>query len=503
MALIGLDVGTSGCKASVFTVDGALTTYAYRTYAIDRPRPGWFELDPELVWQKVQEVIGEAAEAHEGEPVTALSISSFGEAAVLVDKEGRTLAPSILYMDTRGREECRALEETLGRETIMELTGIPAHPMYTINKLMWLRQNQPELFAQAHRFLLFGDYVAYRLTGETVIDYSLASRTMAFNVVEKRWEPRLLDAAGLSADQFSAPKPSATAVGCLRPPAAEALGLPAEVRVVTGGHDQICAALGAGILAEGLAIDGIGTVECITPVFQTPLRGPEMLKNGLNCAPHAKDGLYASYAFNFTGGGLLQWYRDNFAQHEVQQAQAAGENVYARLDAQAAEAPTSLLVLPHFLGAGTPHMDPESQGAIVGLTMDHTWRDVYRALLEGVTYEMALNLECLAAAGVHVHTLRAVGGGAKSDVWLQIKADIMQRDIERLDVGEAGTLGTAIMAGTATGVYSSLDEAATALIRVQRTFSPQAANAGQYADNYRRYKRLYGALQAVIKGEEQ
>ncbi len=497
MSLIGLDIGTTGCKCTVFEEQGNVLSYAYQEYPLERPAAGHAELNPENVWNAACTVIKQALSECPSTHVAALSISSIGEAAIPVDRQGRALANSILCTDVRGAEECQYLEEILGRERIMDLTGIPPHPMYTICKVMWIKRNQPEIFNNAWKFLLFEDYIIYRLTGETVIDYSLAARTMAFNVVEKKWAAEIFEAASIDPGLFSKPALSGTPAAVVKPQLARELGLSSETLAVTGGHDQICAAVGGGILSEKIAVDGIGTVECITPAFGQPLRNPQMMKNNFNCAPHALEGLYATYAFNFTGGGLLKWFRDCFARHEKEEAAKSGGNVYAQLDQQAPREPTSLLVLPHFAGAGTPYMNPQAQGAILGLTFDHTQADVYRAMLEGVTYEMAYNMECLNNAGIIVDSLRAVGGGAKSDLWLQIKADIMQRPVERLNVDEAGTLGTAILAGTAAGVYNSLEEATAQLVTVKQTFLPDSRNREIYQRQYQRYKQIYPRINDI------
>ncbi len=498
MALLGLDIGTTGCKCTIFNLEGTVLSYAYQEYALERPQPGYYELNPSIVLEAVKHVIYQGVHSC-SEPVSAISISSFGEAAVPIGQKGNILGNSILYMDQRGREQCRAVENRLGREKIMELSGIPSHPMYTLSKLMWIRDKKPDIFKETWKFMLFGDFITYCLTGKPVIDYSLASRTMAFNVVTKKWEDVILEAAGIDKELFSQVSPSATIVDTVKVEIAQELGLSTNTVVVTGGHDQVCAALGAGILETGLAIDGIGTVECITPVFHAPVCNKHMLEYNFNCAPHAKEGMYATYAFNFTGGALLKWYRDCFAQKELEQAAKAGLDIYAFLDQQAAVRKTDILVLPHFAGAGTPYMDPGATGAILGLTFNHTASDVYRGMLEGITFEMRYNLECLQAAGIETQTLRAVGGGARSDLWLQIKADIMQMKVERLNVDEAGTLGTAMMAGTATGLYSSLDQAAKRLIRMKKAFYPDTDSSRFYLDKYERYKKLYGSVNSIIR----
>ena len=499
MALMGLDIGTSGCKCTIFTESGEKCSYAYNEYQTINKKEGHFELDPEEVWTAVKSVISEAVQKNNKEKVTALCVSSFGEAGIPLDEKGRILHNSILYTDKRGSEQCNFLINQLGLEKIMKLTGLRAHPMYTISKVMWIKENMPELYSKIWKVMLFEDFILYRLGGVVSIDYSLASRTMAFNIKEKNWENIILNEAGIKNDIFSEPVPSGTVVGTIKPNLAEKLGLSRKVKLVTGGHDQVCAATGGGIFQEGVAIDSTGTVECITPAFNKPLLNEKMLNYNFACVPHARQDMYVTYAFNFTGGSLLKWYRDNFAKIYKKRAEKKGKNVYQILDEQAAENPTDLLVLPHFAGAGTPFMDMSARGAVLGLSFDTDDSKFYRGLLEGVTYEMLYNIECLEKAGIEIKSLKAVGGGARSELWLQIKADIMGRKISALDVEEAGTLGTVILAGTATGIYKSIDKAAKSLISIKKEYYPDKENHEKYMEQYQKYKKMYEMVKEVME----
>lgn len=498
MAIIGLDIGTSGCKCAVFEPEGKVTSYAYQEYTVHNPGPGFYELNPDEVWTAVKNVIKKTAADHRGEKITALSVSSLGEAAVPVDKRGRILYNSLIYTDIRGQKHTGYLIERLGANKIMELTGLPAHSMFTISKVMWIKENLPRIYRAADKFLLYGDYILYKLGDVTAIDYSLASRTMAFNITSKTWEEKILDAAGVDKDLFSPAVPSGTVVGTIAETVARELGLPKDLLLVTGGHDHACAALGAGAVKEGIAVDSIGTVECITPAFNQPVVNEKMLEYNFACIPHTRNGMYITYAFSFTGGSLLKWYRDNFAHEEKIEAAQAGIGIYRLLDAKAARKPTGILVLPHFTGTGTPYMDTGAKGAIIGLSLEVTPPVLYRSLLEGVTYEMLLNIECLQASGVHIQELRAVGGGAKSDLWLQIKADITGKKIVALNINEAGITGTAIIAGVATGTYKNLDEALQMLVKPKKEFYPDERNRLIYARHYQKYKRVYQAVKEIL-----
>lgn len=494
MPLMGLDVGTTGCKASLFEEGGKLLSAAYMEYPMEQPMPGSFELNPQRVWEAVRRVIADVLSAVPGVSVHALSISSLGETVVPVDHDGNVLSNAILYMDLRGLEQASHLERKIGRERVMEITGVPLHPMFSLPKVMWIKQYQPELYRQVWKFMPFGDFIAYKLTGICVTDYTLASRTMALNVSKKQWDPVMFEAAEVEIDKFPELVQSGTLIGEVRADIGASLGLRSTTLVIAGGHDQACAALGAGILSDNQAVDGIGTVECITPAYSSPNLSKKMLECQYNCAPHVVDGLYLTYAFNFTGGSLIRWFRDKFGQTAEAEARKMGISVYDYLNSTAAAEPTDLLIIPHFAGSGTPYMNPEAKGTMYGFTLDTDSTQVYRALMEGVTYEMRYNLECLNNAGITVNSLRAVGGGAKSDLWLQIKADIMNVPIEKLDIGEAGTMGNIILAGKASGVYRSYEEAIQVLIKPLRTYEPTQPNQALYAERFEKYKALSKAI---------
>jgi len=497
MPLIGVDVGTSGCKCVIYNTDGGISGCSYSEYSQETHTGGYVELDPEMVWRHVAKTIAQAAKDIRFEGPAALSVSSFGEAGVALDSKGRVLCNSLMYTDPRGQEELHDITGIVSPDEIMEITGLPAHSMYTLPKLLWLKRNRRDFFEHIWKFLLYEDFISYRLCGETAIDYSLASRTMAFDVVNKRWSDRMLDVLDVKETFFANPCQAGTPVGIVLPNVAAELGLPHGTIVAAGGHDQACAALGAGVLDDGRAVNGMGTADCITTVFDRPVRNSVMLSNNFNCEPFLLPDKYISLSFTFTGGALLKWYRNCFGADYTKRAHADNVSVYALMDREIPPEPTNLLVLPHFDGAGTPHMDPASTGAIIGLTMETTPSHIYKSLLEGVAYEMRLNLEYMDRAGISIDELTAVGGGSSSREWLQIKADIFNRPIRTLSVGEAGTLGAAMLAGAAAGVFDSCAQAAGRLISEKERFLPDADRAAQYDILYGRYKKLYTSVKNI------
>jgi xylulokinase len=330
------------------------------------------------------------------------------------------------------------------------------------------------------------------------IDFSMAGRTMAFDVQQAAWSDRLLAAAKVDREKLPEARPSGTAVGEVPAAVAEELGLPPGVIAATGGHDQPCGALGAGISRPGLAMDATGTVECITPIFDRAVLSPQMQENNYCCYHHVVPGLFATLAFNFTGGSLLRWYRDALGAKEVEEAQVSGLDVYDIMIGKAAGGPSRVLVLPHFTMTGTPWFDASSKGAVVGLTLATGTDQIIKGILDGITYEMRLNLDRLAEAGVEVREIRAIGGGAKSRTWMQLKANIFNRPVSALNVSEAACLGAAILAGVAAGEYGSAAEAAEMLVKVVATYEPQPDEVARYAEQYGRYQRLYPALRDLL-----
>jgi len=495
MSLLGIDVGTTGCKAIVFRADGQALGQGYREYPHVFPQRGWAEMSSDDVWAATKEAIAEAvSRAGARDPMRAVAVSSQGEGITPIGADGNALDNTILSFDNRTTAQADWWAQRFGKRKLFEITGQPLSPMYSINKIMWWRENRPELFARTWKFLCYEDFTSFRLCGEAAIDYSLAGRTMAFDVRAERWSDEILDAAGVERERLATTMPSGAVIGKVRDDVARELGLPRGVAVVTGGHDQPCGALGSGITQPRIAIDATGTVECITPAFDELNLSDAMLASNYACYHHVVPAMYVTLAFNFTGGSLLRWYRDTLGKQEREDAEAAGMDVYEMMIGLATSGPSPVMVLPHFALPATPWNDPFSRGAILGLTLATTKGDIIKALLDGVTFEMRLNLDYLARAGVVVENLRAIGGGAKSPTWLQLKADIFNRPLSSLSVSEAACLGAALLAGAAVGEYSSLDEAASQTIRITHTYEPNPAMVEQYAARYEIYRQLYPTL---------
>ena len=499
MYIGGLDIGTTGCKLTVFNETGEQVHKSYCDYPVSRNTDA-HEVDANAILSGVWKVIRDTTERYP--KIAGIGITSFGETFVLTDGQGTPLCPSMLYTDPRGNMQCRQLREMLGDTKIAEISGVKPHEMYSLPKLMWLKENRPEIYQKAEHAFLMEDFVIFHLTGQAKIDYSLATRTMGLDIHHLDWSKEIFDAAGIEISLMSEPVPTGTIAGTITEEAAKKTGLDPETKIVCISHDQIAAAVGAGVFDSDTAVDGAGTVECITPVYDEIPDMEVMMKGNYAVVPYVIPGKYVCYAFSYTGGALVQWCVDTLAKQEKEQAEAAGISVNALLEQQYEEAhngePSGLLVLPHFAGAATPYMDTGSKGAVLGLTSASSVADIYRGCLEGVVYEMALNLTWLKPSGIHFNRLRATGGGAHSKEWMQMKADILNMEITSLTTVDAGTVGSAMLTGIAVGCFADLEEAASQMVQEVCTYYPREEMHRKYEEIYNRYEQLYGAVRKLV-----
>lgn len=503
MSLMGIDIGTTGCKAVIFSYEGEVLGKGYCEYDLLQPRPGWMEIAPETLWQGVISAVREALATNRSkDAVEALSVATMGEVAFPIAKDGCALHNGIIHFDDRGIEQAEWWDREVGWDKIFKITGMPKHQMYTANKMMWIKENHPDIFRSIDKCLLLQDYFFFRLGLPPTMDYSLASRTMLFDVVERKWSSQLMDRCEMHEGMFAEVAPSGTVVGRLGREAARNLGLKEGVLAVAGGHDQPCAALGAGVVEPNMAIDSTGTVECIVVIFKEPLLTVQMFRSNMPCYCHVDPDFYVTPMFNLTGGSLLRWFRDTFCELEMRQARSCNIDVYDLILASMSQEPARAMVLPHFVGTGTPYLDPKAKGAIVGLSLDTTRGELIKAVLEGVTFEMKLNLDLIEQAGVRVEELRAIGGAAKSNAWLQLKADIFNRPVVAMEESEAACLGAALLAGKGMGIYDSLRAAAQRVVKRRETFLPQKTEAELYGQRMRTYKQLYPSLRDLNRGLE-
>lgn len=492
MSLIGVDIGTTGCKAIVFSNQGRILGQSAREYSIHTPHPNWAEQDAERVWQLTWDALSQAVTAARDDPPAALALSCQGEAVIPANQDGHPLRPAILGMDTRTGAENGWLAEHFGAEELFSRTGMPLHTINTLPKLLWLQRNEPEIWKQASQFLLYEDFFMHRLSGQPVVSHCLASRTQMYDLTAGDWADDILTGCNIGRERLAplAP-PQGGVVGRLRRDLAKELGHSGEVLLVSGGHDQACAALGSGVVRNGLAMVSTGTAEVVEVAMDTPALDERLREGNISVYRHVVPGLYLAMTLNHSGGLLLRWFRDTLCEWQVEQARRTGQDAYNLILKDAPPGPTGLMVLPHFAGSGTPWLDTSSKGAILGLNFATTRPSLAKAILEGLTFELRVNLDLLRDAGVIIKELHAVGGGARSPLWLQLKADICQVPLQVPQLTEAACRGAALLAGVAAGTYPDIQTAAAHTVHFQKRIEPQPDSAAAYTERYQLYQQLY------------
>jgi xylulokinase len=497
MTLLGLDVGTTGCKAIAFDLGGRILGQGFREYGMICDAPAKAEQDAELVWSLTREALREATAKSGAKQIRALSISVQGDAIIPVDKSFRALHPAILGMDYRSRPQSDQISTALGAFSLFQRTGMRPHPMNSLTKVLLLRDLAPPVFERAFKVVTYADFLLGKLGGEAVIDYTMASRTMAFDLESCKWSPEIHDALGLNTSLWSPPVASGTPVGTIRRALADELGLPTDLVLVTGGHDQTCAAIGAGAIRKGIGIVSTGTAEVLSTALDHPVLSRAMFDGFYPCYLHAKRGMNFTFSLNHIGGILLKWWRDNFAGVEVNAAAEQCRDAYQVIDENMPKGLSPVMFLPHLNGSGTPTCDLESKGAVVGLTLATNRHDIAKAILEGLTFELRTNLETMKSCGIGLDELVAAGGGAGSARWLQLKANILNRPLHTLRCREAACLGAALLAGAAVGTYKTLDEAVTQAVRYEREIGPAPEQVAAYAERYAQYQQIYPSLRGL------
>ena len=490
MSLLGIDVGTTGCKAIAFSEEGQTIAGNYVEYDVKSVRPGYAELDAIDVWEKIKTVIAKTAAATIRDPIAALSIASLGEAVVPVSGNREILAPSILFFDVRGQEYVETIAAEIDSKSLYSITGNAAGPHYTLPKILWIKDHQRDLYDRTHKFLLWGSFIGHMLGAEATVDYSLANRTLCFDVDNGSWSRRILEIAGVDGAKLPDVVRSGTIIGGVSEAAAAELHLPVGADIVAGGHDQCANATGCGALDPGQSMYGMGTFICAAPVFQQrPADSDTMLEFGLCTEHHTRDDRFITFIYN-QGGCLVKWFRETFAASEHARAVEAGRDVYKNLFAEIPDDPVDVTVMPYFTGSGPPRFYADPSGSISGLKLTTTRGEILKGILQGITFYLSMCIDVLPRVGIEVTEFRAVGGGSNSDAWIQLSADIIGKPFTRARVSEAGALGAAIIAGAGCGVFDSLEQGAAQMVAFDRTFEPDPKNVERYAAEYERYKQI-------------
>lgn len=495
--LLGIDVSTTATKALLIDEQGRVVAVAATEYPFDTPHPLWSEQDPQLFWTGTVGSIRRVLAASGVAPADIAAVGLTGQmhGLVLLDDAGAVLRPAILWNDQRTASECAAIEERVGRARVLELTGNRVLTGFTAPKLLWVRANEPEVYARTAHILLPKDFTRYRLTGEFLSDVSDASGTSLFDVGQRRWSDEMLGALEVPRAWLPEVTESPVVSAHVSADAARATGLAAGTPVVAGAGDQAAGAVGTGSVRAGITSVVLGTSGVVFATSDTYRVEPE---GRLHAFCHAVPGKWHLMGVMLSAAGSFRWYRDVLGGPEQAVAAQTGQDVYDILTAQAAQAPAGcegLIFLPYLSGERTPYPDPDARAVFFGLTLRHGKAHLTRAVLEGVAYGLRDSLELVRALDAEHPVTQVVvsGGGARSALWRQIFADVFGAEIVTVNATEGAAYGAALLAGVGAGVYTSVENACDTVVRVTGRDRPGDA-APVYAEYYQRYRALYPAL---------
>lgn len=490
-ALLGLDLGTTAVKAGLFEVEsGQAVGLAWREYRANSPHPGWAELPAETYWRAAVEAVREAQATAGRPPVLGLGLCSQGQTFLLLDAERRPLRPAVIWLDTRGQKQTERLNELLqGPDGHRHPGGVTLNVVNSAPKLLWLRENEPRVWAATRYVTLLPDYFVLRLTGERRLDVSNAASTGMLDGQHGRWWPEALEAVGTPREWLSDLGRPGDLAGYLQAAPAQELGLPVGLPVALGCNDQLSGAVGVANLQPGIASGTVGTALALIGTVVEP---GEAGRLGLLSGPHAVPGLWFLLSYAKTCGIVLTWLRDL----------SAPGAAYEELLTEAAQVPPGadgLVCLPHFSGTATPAFRAEVRGAFLGLKLSHQRGHLVRAVAEAAGFGACDALELMSRAGTRPRELRMLGGATRSAWWMQLLADMLGLPLRVPACGEAPVLGAALFGGMSAGTFASLQEAAARFYRVQDEYGPCSKETTRYADHYLAYRsvmeRLYpGAL---------
>jgi xylulokinase len=479
MYLVGIDVGTTNTKTVIFDVESGQIRAVGSSRTITRhPVAEWSEFDAEDLWGTVLESLQAAVErCDQPERIRAISVASMGESAFPVDADGNVLHAAIAWYDQRTVAEAEWWENIAGRERIFTITGHIPRPTYGVNKLFWLRNHVPQVFERIHHWLSIEDFVLWKLSGSFATDFSIASRTMLFDQQTLTWSEVLLEQAGLPAEWFPPAFPGGTAIGTVSKEVAEQTGLPQQAIVTTGGHDHLCGALAAGVTRPSHLLESIGTASVIMAVGNAFRPTPELLAAGFNSYAYVVQNTYVTLGTLNFAGGALEWIV-TLLYGQGKHGSVSTEN-YAQALREAAEvAPGArgAIILPSFLGSGTPYAKSSERGAILGLTPSHNRPELVRALMEALGFWLRDNMEMLCTLGIASprSEITAVGGTTQATQLLQIKAEITGCSLKVPQIPEAAATGAALLAGIGANIFRSGEEAASSVRYTVQTYEPNA-----------------------------
>ncbi len=491
---LGIDVSTTATKALLLDEAGEVRAVASSEYGYQTPKPLWSEQQPDAWWQGARHSINSVLQQAgiDGNQVACIGLTGQMHGLVLLDAQGRVLRPAILWNDQRTGRQCDEIRGQIGVQRLIEITGNDALTGFTAPKILWVRENEPDLYRQAAHILLPKDYLRYCLTGEYATDCADGSGTMLFDLKTRTWSTEVLDQLDIPRAWLPAVYEGPAVTGRVSQQAAGETGLKAGTPVVAGGGDQAAQAVGVGAVQPGVLALTVGT----SGVVFAPTRLPSIEPEGrLHAFCHAVPGAWHLMGVMLSAAGSYKWFHDILAPNTS----------FAELDAQASRAPLGsegLLFLPYLSGERTPHPDPLARAAFAGLTVRHGLPHLARAVLEGVAFGLRDSFTLIRAAGLgNMQQVRASGGGVKSALWRQILADVLGVELALVNATEGAAYGAALLAGVGAGIWESAEQASQACLRVVSTTQPVARNVARYDRIYPEYRALYPRLKATFEAQ--
>jgi xylulokinase len=492
--LLGIDIGTSGTKVLAIDETGKVAASATEEYPLLTPRPLWAEQLPSDWWDATCKGLKRVLETVPAEEIAGIGLSGQMHGLVMLDANHEVLRPAILWCDQRTQAQCDYITQTVGRDTLVKETCNPVLTGFTAPKIIWARDNEPAIYEQARMHLLPKDYIRFRLTGEFATEVSDASGTSLLNVPNREWSQVVLDKLQIPIEHLPRVYESQEVSGRISESGAQATGLRTGTPVVGGGGDQAAGAVGNGIVQSGIISVTTGTSGVVFAFADTPDVDPDLR---VHTFCHAVPNKWHVMGVMLSAGGSLRWYRDALCAPEKRVAELSGKDAYDLIASEAATiecGSEGLLFLPYLTGERTPHPDPQARGAFIGLTVRHNRAHMARSVLEGVSFGLRDSLEILKSMNISIGNVRASGGGARSDIWRQIQADVFNFPLSTINVDEGPALGAALLAGVGAGLYTSVEEACSTVIKVMSSTPVIAENAAAYERYYQIYRALYPAL---------
>jgi xylulokinase len=480
---MGIDVGTSGVKILVSSCAGEVIAKAYIPYSTQFPFAGAVELDPDIVFASIENCFTACQQQCNMSRIDGISVSSQGEAIIPIDSAGHVLQNALCTFDMRNSEEFSWFCDHVDQSRIQYMTGMPLSPMFSATKLLWTRKKKPEVLNKAWKLVCFDGFVNYKLGAEPTIDYCLASRTMLFDLRKHEWIEDIVSMSGIAIKQLPKPVPAGSVIGILSP-YYQRYGFSSSVKLIAGSHDQVCCCLGAGIAEPGIVMDSLGTTESMVCIGECP--GNDYTeKHRLPVYDYPLTDQYAYMTFLPSCASSLNWLKKNILQD-------TGPDFYKKFDEyiMKSSGPSEILAAPYFCGTGTPMLDFSVPGFLFGLRLNTDVFQIYQGILEGINYEFTRNIHEMEKDGITIMEIRCIGGGANSDVWLQLKADILGKPVIAMCNNEAGCIGAIILAMNGCDRLHDLSDVKKLFIQKRKSFYPDEAKHRAYGIQFSKYLDL-------------